>query len=923
MAELQYISKSGHLVISKNGNVGIGIVDPSSKLQINGLTIATEFTGSSATPLSFTNLGTGTYNKAVMYNTINDGFTFEAPWETNATTTRVPFILTWRGGMGYGGIKLNGDTQIHTDNDGVGIDITDPNAKLHVGGTSIFDGLMTINDGNNYAKLGDLNSNSTMALEMKDGADPIQIEAYSSDMRFYTGGGHRLTILSTGNTRVESANKIEFLNSNQYIYSPDGSDLRLGAADDIYLQSSYIRFWSGATEYARIAINGSWIDDDLNIGSNSAQGDYKLKINGTTHSTGNIYVGTGASNMLFTTYDSVGGAYSGSFSWNSIQLGNNGTNYIVAGHNQAGGALSFVVNNTSRYAHGVTAVDGTTAIRINSNGNVGVSETDPNAKFHVTGKSNYTTANSSEVSGLGFIRLQPTSDSEHALWIHNAGNNLGISGYSDAATASTRDITLQTYGGKVGIGVASPNYPLEVTGFIATNDSSNGSGLLIRKNNATIGFIGQSGGWEGNTNSDLAIAAETGKKIIFYTDGSASQKITISTTGQLGINTTDPLGGKFHLKQGTAAFEAPGSGSAAIDGNTHALIIGPHRNRDNTANRYYGGIAFNHLLNYNNSGGYNAAAHAWVGLRLYDTPSSERSNLVFATKEGTGTGATDIPIERMTIDPFGKVGIGTTSPSEKLHVEGRLRLGTTPVITSHDDITIDIDQNNNQSDRYFRVTKDGESTELLRVQENGQVGIGVTSVPTGYKMQVAGSILASSYGNKFTIGNIDYFSRIGQYYGALQLAVWNYNNSTSTQSNTGTIQLGASGPTTYQNNVIVSNGNLTVNGSGSFTSDVVAYSSSDKRLKDNVKPIENALDKVIAIGGYEFDWNDNQEIYEGHDVGVIAQEVEEVLPEVVETRKDGYKAVKYEKMVPLLIEAIKDQQKQIEELKALLNGSTK
>ena len=67
----------------------------------------------------------------------------------------------------------------------------------------------------------------------------------------------------------------------------------------------------------------------------------------------------------------------------------------------------------------------------------------------------------------------------------------------------------------------------------------------------------------------------------------------------------------------------------------------------------------------------------------------------------------------------------------------------------------------------------------------------------------------------------------------------------------------------------------------------------------------------------------NQEIYEGHDVGVIAQEVEEVLPEVVETRKDGYKAVKYEKMVPLLIEAIKNQQKQIEELKALLNGSTR
>jgi len=55
-------------------------------------------------------------------------------------------------------------------------------------------------------------------------------------------------------------------------------------------------------------------------------------------------------------------------------------------------------------------------------------------------------------------------------------------------------------------------------------------------------------------------------------------------------------------------------------------------------------------------------------------------------------------------------------------------------------------------------------------------------------------------------------------------------------------------------------------------------------------------------------------------VGVIAQEIEKVLPEVVEERKSGYKAVKYEKIVPLLIEAIKDQQKQIDELKKIIDN---
>lgn len=110
----------------------------------------------------------------------------------------------------------------------------------------------------------------------------------------------------------------------------------------------------------------------------------------------------------------------------------------------------------------------------------------------------------------------------------------------------------------------------------------------------------------------------------------------------------------------------------------------------------------------------------------------------------------------------------------------------------------------------------------------------------------------------------------------------------------------------------------TLTGAGTFstTGDVIAFASSDKRLKDNIIPISNPIEKIQKIGGYEFDWNDKQDVYEGHDIGVIAQEIEEVLPELVQTRDNGYKAVKYDKIVALLIEAIKDQQKQINELKS-------
>jgi hypothetical protein len=111
-------------------------------------------------------------------------------------------------------------------------------------------------------------------------------------------------------------------------------------------------------------------------------------------------------------------------------------------------------------------------------------------------------------------------------------------------------------------------------------------------------------------------------------------------------------------------------------------------------------------------------------------------------------------------------------------------------------------------------------------------------------------------------------------------------------------------------------GGLTVTGSITATNDITAFASSDKRLKDNITPISNPIEKIQKIGGYEFDWNDKQDTYEGHDIGVIAQEIEEVLPELVQTRDNGYKAVKYDKIVALLIEAIKDQQKQIDELKS-------
>ena len=109
---------------------------------------------------------------------------------------------------------------------------------------------------------------------------------------------------------------------------------------------------------------------------------------------------------------------------------------------------------------------------------------------------------------------------------------------------------------------------------------------------------------------------------------------------------------------------------------------------------------------------------------------------------------------------------------------------------------------------------------------------------------------------------------------------------------------------------------LTINGAITATGDITAFFTSDKRHKNNIQIIPNALEKVSKLNGVTWEWNDDV-----HEVtkstpktGLIAQEVQEVLPEVVKEREDGFLALDYSKMMGLMVEAIKEQQTQIHSL---------
>ena len=109
---------------------------------------------------------------------------------------------------------------------------------------------------------------------------------------------------------------------------------------------------------------------------------------------------------------------------------------------------------------------------------------------------------------------------------------------------------------------------------------------------------------------------------------------------------------------------------------------------------------------------------------------------------------------------------------------------------------------------------------------------------------------------------------------------------------------------------IATSGTLTV------SADLVAYGSpSDKRLKENIKPIKSALDKVSKLQGVTFDWKEKGITNLKEDIGFIAQDVQKVIPELVRENKDGMLSMRHQGIAPILLEAIKELKAEIEELK--------
>ena len=300
---------------------------------------------------------------------------------------------------------------------------------------------------------------------------------------------------------------------------------------------------------------------------------------------------------------------------------------------------------------------------------------------------------------------------------------------------------------------------------------------------------------------------------------------------------------------------------------------------------------------------------------------------------------------KMTILANGSVGINTTSPNQKLHVNGATQLGDINATASFGTVALKVVEGSISTgptlgsgtvgaqavlysnglfgmytgvspatgDTWMQSQRNDASTSAYNILLNpagGNVGIG-GGTPFG-KLDVAGNIRLQS-------ANQIYFGGTGS------IPYWNVGVENTTNNN-----FEIAGVTYYSGDrdillTPVNNGNvgikstspsyeLDVTGTIRATGDVIAYS--DARVKDNVITIDNALDKVTKLRGVSYTRNDVED--KTTKVGVIAQEVLEVLPEVVQQDDEGKYSVAYGNMVGLLIESIKELKAEVDELKSRL-----
>jgi hypothetical protein len=552
-------------------------------------------------------------------------------------------------------------------------------------------------------------------------------------------------------------------------------------------------------------------------------------------------------------------------------------------------------------------------------------------------------------------KLDLTSDSGGTLSIRRtvgANSNADIintgTGVLGFGTNNTSGRMIIDASGRVGINTTSPNYNLDVSGTIMARESiyvggdpgKDGAQIFMSGgpgdadyNNTVI----ESRKYAGTEDTELLLFKgndpDTGPgpdrirlragQICFDTyPGDTSSRtaenirMVIDSNGYVGVGTTTPFtfltlqgsssgsaftpgnrfgdvtnNGQFFIQDGTTSARRLAMGYSAADniaiiqsiesGTTvRPLAINPAGNTVigvNTCNLSY---TLQTGDTYLTTGGNSTDAGGTLAFGISDFPtyspmsqikgvltnatgSETQGGIAFSTRPNGGAG--QVMTERMRINSAGNVGIGVT-PSYKLDVDGKIRIQNSDVNRLiFGTGSVDADNNNNKISLYG-----GDSTTTFS-------GFGISGQQLRY------NVSDSTNDHVFYEGNTNELMRI---------------------KGTGNVGIGCNAPSVKLdvNGATKITGNLNVTGTILATGDITAFS--DVRVKENINPIVNALEKILNLRGVSYTPIDSSV----KKIGVIAQEIEKILPEVVLTddSADHYKSVAYGNIVALLIEGIKE-----------------
>jgi len=546
-------------------------------------------------------------------------------------------------------------------------------------------------------------------------------------------------------------------------------------------------------------------------------------------------------------------------------------------------------------------------------GNVGIGTTNPSAVLHLSSSGGteifidkgITNTYASVIyrdGGSGNARkagtfLDTNNDFVISRWTGSAGAEVGDIKFR--AIQSNGNLILNENSGNVGIGTANPVNP-----FQATITSGAGSPYVGINQTADNPFI------------ELQRWTGTGANY----EGVRLKNI-VGSGGQFAIETTQNGGAAIGSQTFTERMRIVG-GNVGI-GTTNPsqkLEVAGNIKASNGFTSTAAGITS--VFSNDANGAYVEAQGA--------------NNLRFFTNTS----------ERVRIDATGNVGIGTTAPSAKFEVSRNFNgeSNTTAGFIGGTDagyantgayfVQKDNTGLGSSNTLLFNVVKNNASQFL--VNGAGSVGIGTTT--PAYKLDVSGGVrVLASNGSNFWSERADSEYDIQQAAGSVKRGfsihpsttggdVVNFyaNNAGSfvqalaIKNGTGRVGiLNASPayPLDVGGDVSIAAGSNLRFGATIVCTSAGCTASSDKRLKENIKALDFSLEKLLSLNAVQYDWKDKAKFGAQHEIGLIAQDLEKVYPEVVHTDKDsGFKTVSYDKLVAPIIEALKVFQKRIAQL---------